>query len=59
VDDVALLRAIIGWSAQRHGISPGHTAVAGMSNGAFMAHRMALEVSDQVAVFARDRCPRL
>ena len=52
VDDVAFLRAIIGWSAERHGTWPDRSVVAGMSNGAFMAHRMALEASDQVAVLA-------
>lgn len=67
VDDVAFLRAIIDWAAQRHGTSAECTVVAGMSNGAFMAHRMALEASDQVAVLAavagglpaslRDRVP--
>jgi polyhydroxybutyrate depolymerase len=52
VDDVGFLRAIIGWSAERHGTWPDRCVVAGMSNGAFMAHRMALEASDQVAVLA-------
>ena len=52
VDDVAFLRAIIGRSAERHGTWPDRCVVAGMSNGAFMAHRMALEASDQVAVLA-------
>jgi polyhydroxybutyrate depolymerase len=52
VDDVAFLRAIIGWSAERYGTFPDRAVVAGMSNGAFMAHRMALEASDQVAVLA-------
>jgi polyhydroxybutyrate depolymerase len=52
VNDVAFLRAIIGWSAERHGTWPDRSVVAGMSNGAFMAHRMALEASDQVAVLA-------
>ena len=41
VDDVAFLRAIIDWSAERHGTSPDGTVVAGISNGAFMAHRPA------------------
>jgi polyhydroxybutyrate depolymerase len=59
--------AIIDRSAERHGTYPEHTVVAGMSNGAFMARRMALEVSDKVAVLAavagglpaslRDRVP--
>src|ERR1700678_935046 len=50
VDDVAFLRALIDWSAQRCGTSPDRSVVAGMSNGAFMAHRLALEASDRVAV---------
>ena len=52
VDDVAFLRAVIDWSADRYGTFPDRTIVAGMSNGASMAHRMALEASDQVAVLA-------
>jgi polyhydroxybutyrate depolymerase len=52
VDDVAFLRAVIEWSAQQCGTSPDRTVVAGMSNGAFMAHRLALEASAQVAVLA-------
>jgi polyhydroxybutyrate depolymerase len=52
VDDVAFLRAIIVWSAERHGTFPDRAVVAGVSNGAFMAHRMGLEASDQVAVLA-------
>lgn len=52
VDDVAFLRAIIDWAARRHGTSPEETVVAGMSNGAFMAHRLALEASENVAVLA-------
>jgi polyhydroxybutyrate depolymerase len=50
VNDVAFLRAIIDWSADRHGTVPDRSVVAGISNGAFMAHRMALEASDQVAL---------
>ena len=52
VDDVAFLRAIIDWSAERRGTFGDRAVVAGMSNGAFMAHRMALEASGQVAVLA-------
>jgi polyhydroxybutyrate depolymerase len=52
VDDVAFLRAIIVWSAERHGTFPDRTVVAGVSNGAFMAQRLALAASDQVAVMA-------
>jgi polyhydroxybutyrate depolymerase len=52
VDDVAFLRAIIDWSAGRHGTLSDRTVAAGISNGAFMAHRLGLEASDQVAVLA-------
>jgi polyhydroxybutyrate depolymerase len=52
VDDVAFLRAIIDWSARRHGTFGDRAVVAGVSNGAFMAHRMALEAGGQVAVLA-------
>jgi polyhydroxybutyrate depolymerase len=52
VDDVAFLRAIIDWCAGRHGTFGDRTVLAGVSNGAFMTHRMAIEASDRVAVFA-------
>lgn len=52
VDDVAFLRAIIDWSADRYGTSPDRIVAAGASNGAFMAHRLALEASAQVKVLA-------
>ena len=52
VDDVAFLRAIIDWSAARYGTVPDRSVVAGMSNGAFMAHRLALQAGDRVAVLA-------
>jgi polyhydroxybutyrate depolymerase len=52
VDDVAFLRAIIDWSAERCGTRPDQLVVAGISNGAFMAHRLALEASAHVAVLA-------
>jgi polyhydroxybutyrate depolymerase len=52
VDDVAFLRAIIDWSADRYGTFGDRAIVAGISNGGFMAHRMAVEASDQVAVLA-------
>jgi polyhydroxybutyrate depolymerase len=52
VDDVTFLRTIIDWSAERHGTVPDRAVVAGISNGAFMAHRLATEVGAQVAVLA-------
>jgi polyhydroxybutyrate depolymerase len=51
VDDVAFLRALIDWSAGRHGTRADHTIVAGLSNGAIMAHRLALQASERVAAF--------
>jgi polyhydroxybutyrate depolymerase len=52
VDDVAFLRAVIGWSAEEHGTTGDRAVVAGISNGAFMAHRMGVDAGDQVAVLA-------
>ncbi|GAA3257932.1 alpha/beta hydrolase family esterase [Nonomuraea helvata] len=52
VDDVAFLRALIDHAADRYGTAPDRTVVAGASNGAFMAHRLALTAGDQVAVLA-------
>jgi polyhydroxybutyrate depolymerase len=52
VDDIAFLRAVIDWSAERCGTSPDRVVVAGISNGAFMAHRLALTASAQVPVVA-------
>jgi polyhydroxybutyrate depolymerase len=52
VDDVAFLRAIIDWSAGRYRTLPDRAVVAGISNGAFMAHRMGVDAGDQVAVIA-------
>lgn len=52
VDDVAFLRALIDWTAERHGTSPDRSIVAGVSNGACMAHRLALEAGSHVAVMA-------
>lgn len=52
VDDVAFLRAITDRAAERSGTPPDRAVVTGISNGAFMAHRPALEASDQVAVMA-------
>ncbi|MGH3169143.1 MAG: alpha/beta hydrolase family esterase [Trebonia sp.] len=52
VDDVSFLRSVIAWSAEKLGTSGDRAVVAGMSNGAFMAHRMGAAAGDQVAVIA-------
>lgn len=50
VDDVAFLRELISWSAATHGTFPDRAIVAGLSNGAAVAHLMGVTASDQVAV---------
>jgi polyhydroxybutyrate depolymerase len=52
VDDVAFLRAVVDWSAERYGTAADRTVVAGISNGAFMAHRMGVQAGERVAVLA-------
>jgi polyhydroxybutyrate depolymerase len=52
VDDVAFLRAVIDGCAAEFGTAPDRTLVAGISNGAFMSHRLALTSADRIAVFA-------
>ncbi|MFF3569845.1 alpha/beta hydrolase family esterase [Nocardia jiangxiensis] len=51
VDDVAFLRELIHWCAAEFGTRPEWTIPAGISNGAFMAHRLGLESSDLVPAF--------
>ncbi|GAB2511601.1 PHB depolymerase family esterase [Nocardia heshunensis] len=51
VDDVTFLRAIAWWCAEQCGTREDGVLVAGISNGAFMAHRMALQAADLVAAF--------
>ncbi|MBF6148941.1 alpha/beta hydrolase family esterase [Nocardia nova] len=52
VDDVGFLRTLIDWCAEKFRTASDRTLVAGISNGAFMSHRLALECSERVAVFA-------
>jgi polyhydroxybutyrate depolymerase len=52
VDDVGFLRAVIDVAAEEYGTVADRVVVAGISNGAFMAHRMGLEASERVAVIA-------
>jgi polyhydroxybutyrate depolymerase len=51
LDDVAFIRALIDWSAEHHGTRADHTIVAGLSNGAIMAHLLASQASERVAAF--------
>ncbi|WP_051179878.1 alpha/beta hydrolase family esterase [Nocardia concava] len=52
VDDVAFLSAVIDWCAARFDTPGDRAVVAGISNGAFMSHRLAVAAGDRVAVFA-------
>jgi polyhydroxybutyrate depolymerase len=52
IDDIAFLRALIDRCAAQYRTEPEHTVVAGMSNGAFMAHLAAHELSELVPVVA-------
>ncbi|MCU1642032.1 MAG: hypothetical protein JWN03_2307 [Nocardia sp.] len=52
VDDVAFLRAVIDRSAEQFGTHPDRTIIAGISNGAFMSHRLAREAGERIPVFA-------
>ncbi len=49
VDDVSALRALVLQIAERHRLDRGRLYVAGMSNGGFMAQRLACEASDVFA----------
>jgi polyhydroxybutyrate depolymerase len=52
IDDIGFLRELIDRCADRFGTLPDQTIVAGISNGAFLSHRVALELGDRVPVFA-------
>jgi polyhydroxybutyrate depolymerase len=49
VDDVAYVRAILDDVAARTPLDPARVFVVGHSNGGFMAHRLACDLSDRVA----------
>jgi len=49
VDDVEFIRAIIDDIARRWPVDPGRVYVGGISNGGFMAERLACELSDRIA----------
>ena len=49
VDDVAYLRSLLREVAAAYHVDPRHRYVLGLSNGAFMAHRLACEAADEIA----------
>lgn len=52
IDDVAYLRAVLDDASTKHPIDPKRVYVVGFSNGGFMAHRLACELSDRIAAIA-------
>lgn len=49
VDDSAYLSQLIGAMAEGYAVDPGRVFVIGLSNGGFMAHRLACDHADQVS----------
>jgi polyhydroxybutyrate depolymerase len=52
VDDVAFLRAVVDAVASAYAIDPARVFVTGISNGGFMAFRLACEAADRFAAIA-------
>jgi polyhydroxybutyrate depolymerase len=52
VDDVAYLNAMIDDISTRYNVDPKRIFIVGHSNGAFMSHRLACDLSDRVAAIA-------
>jgi polyhydroxybutyrate depolymerase len=52
VDDVGFIRALIETLESRYPIDPHRIYATGMSNGAMMAHRLGIELSDRLAGIA-------
>jgi polyhydroxybutyrate depolymerase len=52
VDDVGFIRELINRLEQEYNIDPDRIYVAGFSNGAIMAYRLAAELSDKIAAIA-------
>jgi polyhydroxybutyrate depolymerase len=52
VDDVAFVRAVLDDLARTDRVDPRRVYATGLSNGAFMAYRLAAELSDRIAAVA-------
>jgi polyhydroxybutyrate depolymerase len=52
VDDVAVIRALIGKLERDYPVDPRRVFVTGISNGAMMSYRLACELSDKIAAIA-------
>jgi polyhydroxybutyrate depolymerase len=52
VDDVGYLRAVIDDASAKNNVDPKRIFVVGHSNGAFMSHRLACDLSERIAAIA-------
>jgi polyhydroxybutyrate depolymerase len=52
VDDVAYIRAVLDEEARHEPVDPKRVYATGMSNGGFLSHRLACELSDRIAAIA-------
>lgn len=52
VDDVKFIEALIDYMLQHYSIDPNKVFVTGMSNGGFLAYRLAAELSQKIAAIA-------
>lgn len=52
VDDVAFVRALVDEVSRQHRVDPARIYATGLSNGAAMAFRVGLELSDRIAAIA-------
>lgn len=52
VDDVSFVRAMLDWLEATYCVDSSRIYATGLSNGGFLAHRLACEVSDRVAAIA-------
>jgi polyhydroxybutyrate depolymerase len=52
IDDVAFIRDMIGYLTSRFNIDPSRVYATGISNGAMMAYRLAVEIPDKIAAVA-------
>lgn len=52
VDDVAFIDQVIETMKERYGVDPARVYVTGMSNGAMMSYRLALELPHKIAAIA-------
>jgi polyhydroxybutyrate depolymerase len=52
IDDVAFLHQLIQYMIEQYHIDPSRVYITGISNGAMMAYRLAVEIPDQIAAIA-------